>query len=106
MRVFESKENYHYRKLKEALNHLYPNKESRKELIRIANMETEIGSFIDAGSGILLTEVEPLVDYNVQSLFIVLKNKGCAANFVDEGQCNTEDKDAWGYKKFWRSFWK
>ena len=102
MGIFEIKKAYHQRKLRDALVYLYPDKESRKELIRIANMETEIGSWIDCCSGILLEDVEPLVDYNVQSLLIVLKNNGKAANFLDEGQCNTEDKNDWGYKKFWK----
>lgn len=106
MKISEIKKAYHQRKLKDALEYLYSDKDSRKELIRIANMETEIGGWIDACSGILLTEVEPLVDYNAQSLLIVLKNNGKAANFLDEGQCNTEDKDEWGYKKFWKSYWK
>ncbi|AUR81677.1 hypothetical protein NVP1089O_28 [Vibrio phage 1.089.O._10N.261.51.F9] len=86
---------YHERKLKEAIEYLYPDDKSRIELARKANNETKIGSCIDCGSEMLLTEVPPVVPYSVQSVLMVLKG---VENIVDNGRCSTEKVGTYGAK--------
>tara|TARA_R110002012_G_C11548156_1_gene602134 strand:- start:100 stop:387 length:288 start_codon:yes stop_codon:yes gene_type:complete len=86
---------YHEKKLREAIEYLYPDDKSRIELVRKANNETRIGSCIDCGSEMLLTEVPPVVSYSVQSVLMVLKG---VSNIVDEGQSSTERVGTYGAK--------
>ena len=86
---------YHEKKLREAIEYLYPDDESRIELVRKANNETRIGSCIDCGSEMLLTEVPPVVPYSVQSVLMVLKG---VSNIVDDGQSSTERVGTYGAK--------
>lgn len=107
--IFEPKKNYHQRKLKEALEYLYPDESSRKDLVRKINMEQEFGSWIYCCSGILLEHVTPITDYDLTSVILALKDN---LNFEDVGQCNTKTvkfKDSESvnpYKLEWRSYWK
>jgi len=100
---------YHQRKLKEALEYLYPDEKSRKDLVRKINMEQEFGSWVACCSGMLLSEVTPITDYDLTSVIIALKD---TLNFVDEGQCNTKpvtwkDSDSINpYRLEWIYYWK
>ena len=86
---------YHEKKLREAIEYLYPDDKSLIELARKANNETKIGSFIDCGSEILLTEVPPVVPYSVQSVLMVMKG---VINFIDDGHYSTEKVGTHGAK--------
>lgn len=83
----ESLENYHRRKLKEAIEYLYSDKAAKEGLVRIANMEQEIGSYIACCSGMLLQYVNPLTEYDITSVLVALKGN---LNFEDKGQENTK----------------
>ena len=95
LKMFNRGREYHERKLREAIEYLYPDAESRKDLVRKANNETKIGSCIDCGSELLLTEVPPVVDYSVQSVLMVLKG---VKNVEDVGQSSTEPFGTYGAK--------
>lgn len=100
---------YHQRKLKEALEYLYPTEESRKDLVRKVNMEQEFGSWIACCSSALLGEVTPVTDYDLTSVIIALKGE---LNFKDDGQCNTvkvkfkNSNSINPYKLEWSCCWK
>ena len=93
--MLNPKRAYHEKKLREAIEYLYPDDKSRIELARKANNETRIGSCIDCGSEILLTEVPPVVPYSVQSVLMVLKG---VSNITDDGQSSTERVGSHGAK--------
>lgn len=93
--MLNPKRAYHERKLREAIEYLYPDDKSRAELVRKANNETKMGSCIDCGSELLLTEVPPVVDYSVQSVLMVLKG---VKNVEDVGQSSTEPVGTYGAK--------
>ena len=86
---------YHKKKLREAIQYLYPDDKSLIELARKANNETKIGSCIDCGSELLLTEVPPVVPYSVQSVLMVMKG---VINAIDNGQSSTEKVGTHGAK--------
>ena len=91
---------YHERKLREALDYLYPadNKTNRYELCRIANVETVIGSYIGCCSNALLQEVEPVSDYQIDSVIIALRGD---LNFKDDGEVDHTEKVSC-YKRTWK----
>lgn len=93
--MFNPKRDYHEKKLRDAIEYLYPDDESKLELVRKTNNETKIGSFIDCGSEILLTEVPPVVLYSIQSVLMAMKG---VSNVVDEGQSSTEKVGSHGAK--------
>ena len=103
-KIWETSKQYHQRKLKDAIEYLYPknlDKDSpeRDELLRITNRETEIGSFIDTGSDIICGTIDPMVRYELDSLLIALKGN---LNFVDDGLSNSEYIGGnWGYSRRW-----
>lgn len=98
--MFKSKEQYHKRKLREALDYLYPanNKANRHDLCRIANVESVIGSYIGCCSNALLQEVEPISDYQIDSVIIALRG---ILNFKDDGAIDHTDKVIC-YKRNWK----
>lgn len=98
--MFESKEQYHKRKLREALEYLYPadNKANRHDLCRIANVETVIGSYIGCCSNALLQEVAPISDYQIDSVIIALRGN---LNFKDDGVLDHTEKVSC-YKRNWK----
>jgi hypothetical protein len=95
---------YHQKKLKEAIDYLYPKNigyrsKEREKLLRVTNRETQIGSFIDCGSDILCGTIDPMVSYELDSLLIALKG---GLNFVDDGLSNSKVCDVgYGHKRVW-----
>lgn len=93
-----AKRKYHERKLREAIEYLYPSDDqsSSENLARIANNETVIGSYIDCCSSALLSKVGPVSSYQIRSVLIAMKG---ALNCNDDGQSSTVDVDC--YEKKW-----
>jgi len=100
MRLFESQEHYHQRKLREALDYLYParDKSKRQDLCRVANVETVFGSYIDCCSNALLQEVDPISDYQIDSIIIALRGD---LNFKDDGEIDHTERVSC-YKRTWK----